>query len=186
MFLNLMFKFSGKFRKEFRRTFGIWCCDERRFSRRRRCMSTIHAGSSTYVCRYTTGGSTSYTARTEIVPLSGISSNVTIADADWHRSRALPPMPWTCDARRNWHKGHRLFSQMIFTLHWNRLLCRNSKDFRCCFLSEYRSWVHYMDSTDLSIRQLDIHWLCCITCTLKTCIIVVFSSSDAKLHSGEG
>jgi hypothetical protein len=74
---------SGKFRKEFRRTFGLWSCEERRFSRRRRRMSTIHAGSSsTYICRYTTGGSTSYAPRTEIVPLNSLASNFTIADVD--------------------------------------------------------------------------------------------------------
>jgi hypothetical protein len=77
-----MFKISGKFRKEFKRTFGFWCCEDRRFSRRRRHMSTIHAGSSTYICRYTTGGSTNYTARTEILPLSSLASNFTIADVD--------------------------------------------------------------------------------------------------------
>jgi hypothetical protein len=82
MFLNQMFKITGKFRKEFRRTFGLWCCEERRFSRRRRRMSTIHAGSSTYICRYTTGGSTSYVPRTEIVPLSSLATNFTIADVD--------------------------------------------------------------------------------------------------------
>ena len=82
MFLDQMFKIPGKFRKEFRRTFGLWCCDERRLSRRRRHMSTIHAGSSTYICRYTTGGSTSYAPRTEIVPLSSLTTNFTIADVD--------------------------------------------------------------------------------------------------------
>jgi hypothetical protein len=45
-------------------------------------MSAIHAGSSTYICRYTTGGSTSYAARTEIIPLGSMASNVTIADVD--------------------------------------------------------------------------------------------------------
>jgi hypothetical protein len=75
-----MLKLSGKFRKEFKRTFGLWCCEKRRFSRRRRHMSTIHTGSTTYICRYTTGGSTSYTARTEIVPLGSIAS--TMADMD--------------------------------------------------------------------------------------------------------
>jgi hypothetical protein len=152
-----MLKIPGKFRKEFRRTFGIWCCEERRFSRRRRYMSTIHAGSSTYVCRYTTGGSTSYAARTEVVPLSGVTCNVTIAEADWHRGRAMPTMPWMR------HPGEELewrtravFQNYLYPppdIFWS---CRNSKFCGCCCVSEYRSWVHFMVSTDVSIRQLGI------------------------------
>ncbi|XP_067005308.1 orexin receptor type 2 [Anabrus simplex] len=69
---------SGKFRKEFRRTFGSWCCREKRYPRGRRDTA---AHSSTFICRFTTGGST-FTARTEIVPLSGLTSNCHISDVD--------------------------------------------------------------------------------------------------------
>jgi hypothetical protein len=105
-----MFKISGKFRKEFRRTFGLWCCEERRFSRRRRHTSTIHAGGSAYICRYTTGGSTSYTARTEIMPLSALTSTVTIADVDWRRGRTQPTMPsmWDPEEKLEKKDEHRL------------------------------------------------------------------------------
>ena len=102
-----MFKISGKFRKEFRRTFGLWCCEERRFSRRRRHTSTIHTGGSAYICRYTTGGSTSYTARTEIMPLSALTSTVTIADVDWR------PSMWDPEEKLEKKKEHRLCTWII-------------------------------------------------------------------------
>nr|CAD7580515.1 unnamed protein product [Timema californicum] len=41
----------GKFRKEFRRTFGFWWCREHRYTRR----DTLTPHSSTYICRFTTG-----------------------------------------------------------------------------------------------------------------------------------
>ena len=136
-----MFKISGKFRKEFRRTFGLWCCEERRFSRRRRHTSTIHTGGSAYICRYTTGGSTSYTARTEIMPLSALTSTVTIADVDWRRGRTQPTMPSMWDPEEKLEKKKRTSAVYLnyFTIHWN--LTFLSKEFRCCFVSENRSWL---------------------------------------------